>query len=229
LATEAKLRAHLGRFGFAQERSEVAIGNLSGGEKARGLFAMICLASPHLLLLDEPSNHLDVDSRQALIQGLNEYDGAVILISHDAHMIEAIADRLWYVADGGCQPFEGDLTDYRQSVMRRLRSDGQAGNASSPINQKETAKARRRDAAAKREALAPLRRTIAEAEKAMQRLTNEKQKLEDKFADPGLYDDPSTKAADLQMALADVERQLGETEEKWLTAQEALESAEANA
>lgn len=232
LATAASLRSHLGRFGFAQERSEVVIGNLSGGEKARGLFALICLDSPHLLLLDEPSNHLDVDSRQALIQGLAAYDGAVIIISHDAHMVDAVADRVWLVSKGGCAPFDGDVEDYRQGLMRRLKGskpsiavEGMANQNGGEVS-KNAAKARRKDAADRRAALAPMHKAIAEAETAMKSLGDKKQRLQSRFADPTLYEDPSVDAGDLQRQLADVERQLAEVEETWLTAQERLEAAQ---
>lgn len=232
MSTEAKLRSHLGRFGFAQERSEVTIGRLSGGEKARGLFALICMESPHMLLLDEPSNHLDVDSRQALIQGLTAYDGAIIIISHDVHMIEAVADRLWHVNDGRCTPYDGDIADYRKELMRRLRGGkpsivnpqaSRNGAAPQPKVSAADAKARRREAAAARQALAPMRKAIADAEKAMKALEKKKQTLEAQFADPALYDGPDADAGTLQLALADVEKEIAACEERWLKAQERLE------
>ena len=237
MATEEKLRAHLGRFGFFQERSEVKIGNLSGGEKARGLFALICLEAPHLLLLDEPSNHLDVDSRQALVQGLLAYDGAVVIISHDVHMIEAVADRIWRVADGGCAAYNGDIADYRAELLKSLRggkaqiasrngTTGAAGGTGKPKpDGSGDAKARRQEAARQREALAPARKAAAEAEAAMHRLEERKRALEAKFADPALYQDPEADAAALQRALAEVENELAACEERWLEAHEKLEES----
>jgi len=106
---EAKVRAHLGRFGLTGQRAETRIADLSGGEKARLLLAAITREAPHLLLLDEPTNHLDVDAREALVQALNEYEGAVVLVSHDSHLVDLVVDRLWLVANGTCTPFDGDL------------------------------------------------------------------------------------------------------------------------
>ncbi|MBN2751539.1 MAG: ABC-F family ATP-binding cassette domain-containing protein, partial [Rhodospirillaceae bacterium] len=116
MATEAKVRAHLGRFGFGAELADCKVSTLSGGEKSRLLFALMTREAPHILILDEPTNHLDIDSREALISALNAYDGAVILISHDTHLVDMVADRLWRVADGQCLPFDGDLTDYRKTL-----------------------------------------------------------------------------------------------------------------
>src|SRR3546814_16759467 len=119
LQTETKLRAQLGRFGFGADRAEVAVGKLSGGEKARLLFALMSREAPHVLILDEPTNHLDIDSRQALIQALSEFEGAVILVSHDPHLVELAADRLWLVADGTVSAYDGDMDDYRKLLMEQ--------------------------------------------------------------------------------------------------------------
>ena len=122
MATETKLRAHLGRFGFPQEMADTRIAKLSGGEKARLALAVICRKSPHLLLMDEPTNHLDIDSRQSLIHALAEYEGAVVIVTHDPYLVDATADRLWLVKDGDCQPFDGDMGDYRQLLERERRA-----------------------------------------------------------------------------------------------------------
>ena len=147
--TEAKVRAHLARFGFSGERADVKCGNLSGGEKARLLFAMTSTEAPHILLLDEPTNHLDVDAREALIQALNTYDGAVVLVSHDAHLVDLVCDHLWQVADGTCQPFDGDLEDYRKQLAelsrterRHARKEGRGGSAVAPGNRKDARRER---------------------------------------------------------------------------------------
>ena len=123
---EPKLRALLGRFGFDKTKSDTKIQKLSGGEKARLLFCMMSHDAPHIMLLDEPTNHLDIDARQALIQALNGYEGCVILVSHDPHLVAAVADRLYLVKDGGVRSYEGDLKAYRQLIMdqrRKERSD----------------------------------------------------------------------------------------------------------
>lgn len=114
--TETRVRSHLGRFGFAREKAEVKIRQLSGGEKARLMFACICVSNPHVLILDEPTNHLDMDMRESLMLAINEFDGAVILIAHDWHLLEHTADRLWVVANGEVKAFEGSIQDYKKYV-----------------------------------------------------------------------------------------------------------------
>src|SRR5262245_12589881 len=121
MSNEEKRRAHLGLFGFAQDKALTKVGSLSGGEKARLLFALMSHEAPHLLLLDEPTNHLDVDARQALVQAVNSFEGAVVLVSHDPHLIELCADRLWLVAEGACRPFDGDMEDYRRFLLEERR------------------------------------------------------------------------------------------------------------
>src|ERR1700687_2894874 len=113
-ATETQRRARLGTLGFSVGKADTPAEKLSGGEKARLLFALATFHAPHLLILDEPTNHLDVDSREALIYALNDYEGAVILISHDRHLLEATVDRLWVVRGGTVAPYDGDLETYRQ-------------------------------------------------------------------------------------------------------------------
>ncbi|HEY8013162.1 MAG TPA: ABC-F family ATP-binding cassette domain-containing protein, partial [Dongiaceae bacterium] len=116
-----KHRSHLARFGLGVGKADTAVAKLSGGEKARLLFALMTREAPHILLLDEPTNHLDVDAREALVQALNEYEGAVVLVSHDPHLIGLTADRLWLVADGRCTAFDGDLEDYRRLLLEQRR------------------------------------------------------------------------------------------------------------
>ena len=117
--SEQELRNHLGRFGFSQERANVKVDHLSGGEKSRLLFALMSAVKPHILLLDEPTNHLDMDSRQALAEAINSFEGAVVLISHDPNIIELIADRLWLVDNGKVLPYDGDMADYRFLLLGR--------------------------------------------------------------------------------------------------------------
>ena len=227
-ATEEQARRHLGAFGFPQARAETRIADMSGGEKARLLFALMSRDAPHLLVLDEPTNHLDVDSRQALVESLNTFAGAVILITHDPHLVELVADRLWLVADGRCQPFDGDLDDYRSLIGRRRRSnDAEAAQdvSSTPRPDRGSRKDQRRTAAQARAALAPLRRKAAQAERVMAELEAERLALQAKLADPALYDGAPDRITALQIALSDVETRLRATEADWLEAQEALEAA----
>ena len=119
--SEVKVRAMLSRFGFDKYKADTKVGGLSGGEKARLLFCLMSFDAPHIMLLDEPTNHLDIDAREALMQALNAYSGAVILVSHDTHLVECVADQLWLVTDGKCKPFEDDLEAYRKQVIRQRR------------------------------------------------------------------------------------------------------------
>ena len=116
-APEAKVRARAGAIGFSDAAANTPAGNLSGGEKSRLMLGLATFHGPHLVILDEPTNHLDIDSRSALITALNDFPGAVILVSHDRYLIEACADRIWLVADGGVTPFDGDLDDYQRQVL----------------------------------------------------------------------------------------------------------------
>ena len=138
---EPKLRALLGRFGFDKTKSDTKIQKLSGGEKARLLFCMMSHDAPHIMLLDEPTNHLDIDARQALIQALNDYEGCVILVSHDPHLVAAVVDRLYLVKDGSVMSYDGDLEAYRQLIMeqrRKERSDARKAKKQKKSGTKET-------------------------------------------------------------------------------------------
>ena len=229
---EVQLRGHLGRFGFSQQRAEVRIGNLSGGEKARLLFAMMTVERPHILLLDEPTNHLDVVSRQALIEALNDYRGAVVIVSHDPHVLELTADRFWLIESGGVTQFEGDMQDYRALLLgRRNDAESKAGAADpgSPSRpDRLSKKEQRRQAGQRREALVPLKRRLTQAEHAVDRLESEKAELIDALADPRLYLDGSRRLADLQKRLAQVQKQLDGAEAIWAGAQEAWDQAQAD-
>ncbi|CAK0752735.1 putative ATP-binding protein YheS [uncultured Gammaproteobacteria bacterium] len=224
-STVEQVRALLGRFGLGQTKAETVIGNLSGGEKARLLFALMARESPHLLLLDEPTNHLDIDSRAALAEAINEFEGAVIMVSHDARLIELCADQLWLVENGGVVAFDGDLDDYRRrlAATRGNNGGGNRDGGESAASRKDL----RRAAADARAATAPLRRKVSEAEKLVAKLTTEKARLEVKLADPGLYGvagsgETQTK---LQRDLGELGKRLASAEEAWLLAIEELEAA----
>jgi ATP-binding cassette, subfamily F, member 3 len=120
---QSKIRASLGNFGFDKHKADTKVGELSGGEKARLLFCLMSYDAPHIMLLDEPTNHLDIDAREALMQALNNYNGAVILVSHDPHLVECVADRLWLVADGTCKPYDDDLEGYRNLIVQQRRKE----------------------------------------------------------------------------------------------------------
>jgi ATP-binding cassette subfamily F protein 3 len=228
MATEAKVRAHLGRFGFSGERADVKCEGLSGGEKARLLFAMTSTEQPHILLLDEPTNHLDVDAREALVHALNTYDGAVVLVSHDAHLVELVCDRLWLVADGGCHAFEGDLTDYRDMLTesRRARRRADKDETEAPETSAASRKDARRERAQQRAATADLRKSVKDHERRIEKLTADIEALERRLAEPGVYEGPTATLMDLQLRHADFKAKLAETEEAWLELSERLETAQ---
>lgn len=222
---EAQRRAHLGRFGLTGDRAMTRITDLSGGEKARLLLATITREAPHLLLLDEPTNHLDVDAREALVQALNEYEGAVILVSHDAHLVELTADRLWLVADGTCKSYDGDLEDYRRLLLdsaRAERRQARGEKTKAPVNKAEERKRR----VAQRAANAELRKKVKAAEARMIKLQAEKADMLARLADPKFYDGPADKVAALNQKAGKIDRDIGKAETEWLDAQAALEPNE---
>jgi ATP-binding cassette subfamily F protein 3 len=221
-APEAKVRARVGTIGFSAAAADAAVKTLSGGEKARLLLGLATFDAPHLVILDEPTNHLDIDSRAALIEAINDYPGAVILVSHDRYLLEACADRLWLVAGGGVTPFDGDLDDYRRAVLTaRGESSASEGKSKSAPNRTDI----RRAAAEKRAETAPLRKRIKEAETEMTRLGQELAALDAKLADGEVFARDPQKAASLSKQRADLARALVEAEEKWLAASSALETA----
>jgi ATP-binding cassette subfamily F protein 3 len=229
-ATEAERRTRLGSWGFGADKADTKAKNLSGGEKARLLMAMTAFHAPHVLILDEPTNHLDVDSREALVHALNEYEGAVILISHDRHLIDASADRLWMVRDGTVRPYGGDMESYRAELLaeRGVRTKARAQSEAAGEPRASRAE-QRRDAAERRQQLAPLRRAMQAAEKHLEALTGEIAAIDAALADPALYARDAAKAQRLVLDRGLKAKSLAEAEEAWLKATEALEAAEITA
>jgi ATP-binding cassette, subfamily F, member 3 len=226
---EQKRRAHLGRFGFQQDKALTKVSALSGGEKARLLLALMSRETPHVLLLDEPTNHLDIDSRQALVQAINSFEGAVVLISHDPHLIELTADRLWLVAGGMVKSFDGDMDDYRKLLTEERRNgDDESGvgqRRSEDMAADHTAagrKEQRRAAAEQRAASAHLKKAAVEAEKRLEKLQQKRAALEARLADPEIYNGPTAKLMELQLRYGDLKREIETAEDAWLEAQDAL-------
>ncbi len=217
-ATPPVLRAQLARFGLDADRAETRCGSLSGGEKARLLLSLATRDAPQLLILDEPTNHLDIDAREALVRALGDYAGAVLLITHDPHLVDLVADRLWLVADGTVRAFEGDLDEYRALLVERARPQRAEAAASRADDRRARAEAR--------EALAPLRRRVRDAEARITKLGAERAAIEARLADPALYS--QGRASDLtaaNMRLAAIARDLAAAETDWLEAEEALGEA----
>lgn len=216
---EREARTRLGAAGFPDFKASTAIEDLSGGERARLLIMIAALDAPHLLILDEPTNHLDIDSREALVLALNDYTGAVLLISHDPHLIETCADRLWLVANGRVQPFDGDMDDYRKLLLDDRQPSG--GKKAPKLTKAEERKA----AADRRAQLTPLKRAAEDAEKRVQKLQTEVTKLDAALNAPDLYEKDPQKVAALTKQRGEAQRQLENAENAWLEASEAYEEA----
>ena len=213
-ATISQRRARLGAYGFGATLADLPSRTLSGGEKARLLFALAAFHAPHILVLDEPTNHLDVDSREALIHAINDYEGAVILISHERHLIETCADRLWLVAGGIVQPFDGDMDDYTKLVLERA-----GGRASSRRNQ-----AGRAATQAKANPVA-VTRQVQDIEAGIAALQEKLAVLDRALADAALYANEPRKAADFARLRAKLAQDLDRAESQWLMAQDATSDA----
>jgi ATP-binding cassette subfamily F protein 3 len=210
----SRLRARLGGFGIGAEQAETLVGKLSGGQKARLSLMLATIDAPHMLILDEPTNHLDIESREALVEALTAYTGAVILVSHDMHLLSLVADRLWLVKDGRVAPYEGDLESYRTML---LASDAPARKP------KET-----KDKRPSRDAILALRSDVKKCEERVGKIGEMADKLAKKLADPKLYDeDKKDEATVWQKKYAEVMEAQTRAEALWLRALEKLEKAEA--
>ena len=217
--TPGAVRAQLGRFGFSGDKATTLVAKLSGGERARLALALITREAPHLLILDEPTNHLDVDSREALVQALNGYDGAVIIVSHDRHMIELTADRLVLVENGGATEYGGTIDDYIELVLGRNQPQAEA-KAKQP-------KPHRKAAAKAREEARQLKKAAEEAEAASARLMAQRSAIERAMFDPASAPPELTSLpmSELSRRRAKIEAELHAAEMRWLEASEQLEEA----
>ncbi|MEM1129793.1 MAG: ABC-F family ATP-binding cassette domain-containing protein [Pseudomonadota bacterium] len=212
----SKLRANLAGFGLLADQADTVVGRLSGGQKARLSLLLATLDAPHLLILDEPTNHLDMESREGLVEALAAYSGAVILVSHDMHLLSLIADRLWLVKDGGVAPFEDDLEGYRRFLLSAEAPDPKA---------RQTARAKPRRAP--RETLLALRAEVRKCEDRVEKLNAMRDRLATKLADPALYEGERAQEAEVwQRKYAEVMDGLDRAETLWLSAQENLDAAE---
>lgn len=221
-ARPERLRAHLAGFGLGQDKAELPVGKLSGGEKSRLTFALISAGRPQVLVLDEPTNHLDIESREALVQAINDFEGGVILISHDRHLIELTADQLWLVADGRVRSYDGDLEDYRRLL---LSSNGSANGRKKAEDKPARPPQRPRTPAVRAEVL-KLRQKARAAEKELERLTKERTTIAATLADEKTYRSLGDQLDVLLKRHAELENVLESAEARWLAAEEALEVAE---
>jgi len=217
-AVPEAVRARLGSFGFGQEKAFVPVANLSGGERARLNLALVTHHAPALLILDEPTNHLDIEAREALVQAINDFPGAVVLVSHDQHLIELIADRLWLVADRTVRPFDGDLDDYQHFVLNGPGSAGGVRQTNSGHR-----RAARRTAAERRLQLDPLRQAARSAEETIVRVSKELEALDLTLARPQSRGADRTAPSDALRRRAELVRLIEQAETDWLAAEEAIE------
>ena len=216
-----QLRARLGAAGIGADIVDNPVERLSGGQKARLLMAIAAIDAPHILILDEPTNHLDIESREALVHALNSYEGCVILVSHDAHLVEMVADRLWLVENGHVSVFDGDMTDYQKWLLAKRGAASMASANKQEIkptdNQLSTGRQRRQNTST-------LRSKIRSFEKQLDALSAQKLAIETIMAAPGFYHQSNAdNIAAQSAALASIDAQLIEVEEAWLHHQEELE------
>jgi ATP-binding cassette subfamily F protein 3 len=224
-ATPAAVRAQLGRFGFSGLKAVMRVGDMSGGERARLALALITREAPHLLILDEPTNHLDVDAREALVQALNDYRGAVVLVSHDRHMLELTTDRLILVDGGTAREFSGSLDDYTDLILGRNQESG----GERPAAAKRSRKDERRAEAEARAQGQSLRKAAQAAEAEIGRLEARKQEIERAMFDPASAsaEDSRRTMSELMKLLSETGAKLAEAERRWIEASEAMEKSRA--
>jgi ATP-binding cassette subfamily F protein 3 len=219
--TEGQLRTRLGGMGLAGDKALTKVGQLSGGERARLMLALATLEAPNLLILDEPTNHLDIDAREELLTALNDFEGAVVLVSHDRRLIESTADRLWLVADGRVEPFDGDLEDYRRFLLSGENTPSSRPEAGLKPSKEDT----RRESAERRRQLKPLKDKVDAAEHQVADLNAEIAKLDRALADPLLFVHDPAKGSAVSKKRADAVRRLEAAEARWLSAHEEYEQA----
>ncbi|MFO7859395.1 MAG: ATP-binding cassette domain-containing protein, partial [Ectothiorhodospiraceae bacterium] len=215
----------LGGFGIQGDMAISPVAPFSGGEKARLVLAMLVYQRPNLLLLDEPTNHLDLEMRHALTMALQEYQGALVVIAHDRHLLRSTTDQLVLVADGRATVFDGDLDDYGRWLNQRRQAAARGDNTTSSAQSGR--KAGRKEKARAREAIQPLRREVRQLEQTVDDLSQQLQDLETRLADPALYD--TEQADELQRLLgeqASLRQRMEQAEAEWMAAQERLEQAE---
>jgi ATP-binding cassette subfamily F protein 3 len=226
-SSEAARRSKLAQWGFSFQKVDTTVASLSGGERARLLLNLVAMEAPHLLILDEPTNHLDIDSRRALLDALNDYQGAVILITHDRSLMEMVADRLWFAADGTIVPFDGDMDDYAKQVIERSRAaargPSQVKPEAAPPPSKPLAVAR------PKVPTGSARRRAETAEAALARATQAVAELDKALTDPQVFARNPAKAADLGRQRDAAQAKLEAAEAEWLEAVEAYEAMKTDA
>jgi len=227
---ETRRRSRLAQMGLSRSRMDTRVENLSGGERARLLLGLVTFGGPNLLILDEPTNHLDIDSRDALVYALNDYAGAVLIISHDRHLVDSTCDTIWIAEGGTVHVFDDDLDGYQRMLTGGRQAPASASTAASSGASVQMSaddrKTQRQEAAARRAEIAPLRKSIKDAEQKMARLRNELAKVETILADPKTYDGAPERVITLGRDKARFQNEIEKVEENWLTLSAQLEEAE---
>jgi ATP-binding cassette subfamily F protein 3 len=220
-AQETKVRGRTGAIGFSGKAGDTLVRSLSGGEKARLLLGLATFFGPNMIILDEPTNHLDIDSRAALAEAINEFPGAVIMVSHDRYLIEACADQLWVVANQAVTTFDGDLDDYRRTVLssRGMRASSRDGGGAERGNGRDNVQRNRS------EKRVPLKQKISDAEAEIARINGIIAKIDAALALPDLFKRDPKQAAQLTKARAGAESALQRAEEEWLAASSQYDEA----
>src|SRR6202035_1504650 len=218
-APETKVRGRTGAIGFSGKAGDTLVRSLSGGEKARLLLGLATFFGPNMIILDEPANHLDLDSRAALAEAINDFPGAVLMVSHDRYLIEACADQLWVVADHAVTSFDGDLDDYQRLVLSAR------GKPDAMRESNERVTGRARDERTRGERQKPLKQKISEAEAEIERITAIIAKIDTALALPDIFTRDPKQAAQLSQARANAASALQRAEEQWLEASAQNEEA----
>ena len=219
---EAKIRARCARLGFQGPKADTPVSHISGGEKARLMMGLAAFNKPHLLILDEPTNHLDIDSRTALMEAINDYEGAVILVSHDRFLIEACADRLWLVADGLVESFDGDMDDYRRFVLSG--GEKKPAKAAPEPDEHGSRTDDRRHAAERRKSAEPKKKQLELVEARIGRLSDVIAKVDKALADGTAYEADKKKASELARMRGEAAKALAVAEDEWLALSGELET-----
>jgi ATP-binding cassette, subfamily F, member 3 len=220
-AAPAVIRSKVAQMGFSQSKADTGIAQLSGGEKARLLLGLASFHAPHLLIVDEPTNHLDIDSRAALIEAINAYEGAVVLVSHDKYLLSACADQLWLVADATCRPFDGDIDDYKRLVLQRTPPDSNGEEARKQVKRD----AARQVSAKLRRDVAPLRRQITRLEDRMAQLETLLGRVDAALAKPELFAREPERVGEFSRQRAELQKALKAAEDEWLELSTAFDRA----
>jgi ATP-binding cassette subfamily F protein 3 len=227
-APEAKVRARAAEMGFSAAAADTKVAQLSGGEKARLLLGLAAFHGPHMLILDEPTNHLDIEARATLISAVNDFPGAVVLVSHDRHLLDACAERLWLVADGTVKPYDGDLDQYRREVLGRAGASRMNGKSENNKSEKKESRKHSERSEAERAELKTLKKRLKELEAEIEKFEREIEKLDKTLADAALHAENPAKAATLGKTRSDSALNLARLEEEWLAASARDEALRTN-